>query len=163
VAQTHLRRRLIWLLVVAFVIAGGYFACTARFERWAGPELQRAAPVARRVIPLPAKQIIREAREALPVYGPPSQWLARKSASIVYFGIVSAFVLVLRRRRPTTLRETLLVTVLAGTTMSLIVEILEWPFGEPFVSELFDLGCGAVGGVATGLLAWIWLRPRSTA
>lgn len=160
-AQTYSRKRsLIWLLACAFLLVGAYFAWTARFERWAGEELREAAPVARRVIPIPGKQLIRKTQEHLPVYGHPSQWLARKSASIVYFGVAAAFVLALRRRRPSTLNETLLVTVAAGVGVSMIVEILEWPFGEAFGSEIFDLGCGLVGGIVAGLLAWIWLRPR---
>ena len=157
------RRRLLWALLLAFVLAGAYFAWTTKFERWAGGELELAAPAARRVLPPPAKHILRASREHLPVYGAPAVWLARKSASIVYFAIVAWFVLALRRRRPASLRETLLVTVIAGMGMSAIVEILEAPFGEQLPSQLFDIGYGAVGGLGAGLLAWPWLRDRKEA
>lgn len=153
-------RRLVWVALIGFVLAGMYLAWTQRFEQWAGEQLQKAAPVARQVIPKPAKQILREGREHLPVYGETSTWLARKSASIVYFGIVGLFALKLRKRKPASLGETLLVTFVAGVGMSLIIEILEYPFGEPFDSELFDLACGAAGGIAAGLIAWLRLRPK---
>ncbi len=161
-AQPSSARRLVWLLLLVFVLAGVYLALTTRFERWAGHQLQKAVPAARHVIPRPAKEILRESREHLPVYGPATQWLARKSASIVYFGIVGVFVLALRKRKPTSLKETLLVTVVAAVGMSTVIEILEFPFGEPFGSELFDLGCGAVGGLTAGLIAWPRLRRRAS-
>jgi len=161
VAKPSSTRRLVWVLLLIFVLAGVYLAWTSRFESWAGRQLQKAVPTARHVIPRPAKEILRESREHLPIYGPATQWLARKSASVVYFGIVGFFVLALRKRKPTSLKETLLVTVVAGVGMSTVIEILEFPFGEAFGSELFDLGCGAVGGLAAGLIAWPWLRQRS--
>jgi hypothetical protein len=153
-----LKRRFVWVLAVTFVVAGVYFAGSHGFEHWAGQALQKAAPQARRVVPATAKHVLRESREHLPVYGPSSIWIARKSGSIVYFGIVGLFVLALRKRRATSLSETLLVTLVAGVGMSTIVEIFEWP--EGFGDELFDLACGALGGLAAGSIAW-WLRSRT--
>jgi uncharacterized membrane protein SirB2 len=152
-------RRLFWALAIAFVLLGIFVAASRDFERWAGQELQEAAPAARQALPAPAKAVLRKGREILPIYGAASDWVVRKSASIVYFGIVGLFALAARRRRPETLRETLLVTVLAGVGMSLIVEILEWP--EALGSEIFDLACGAVGGVIAGFVAWLWLRRKA--
>ena len=153
------RRRIVWLLAVVFVMIGVYLAASHRFENWAGEALRQAAPTARRVIPSPAKKILRKGVEHLPVYGETSTWVARKSGSVVYFSIVALLALVIRKRRPTSLGETLLVTIAAGIGMSTIVEIFEWP--EDLGDELFDLGCGAVGGLVAGLLAW-WLRHRDT-
>ncbi len=151
-------RFLTWCIVVIFVLLGLFVARTHRFERWAGHELQRAVPEARRSIPAPAKRALEETREHLPVYGSSSTWLARKSASVVYFGVVGIFVLALRRRRPASIQETILVTVLAGVGMSAIVEILEAP--EELGDVLFDLGCGAAGGMIAGFIAWIWIARR---
>lgn len=148
---------MIWLLALAFALIGAYFAWTQRFERWAGQGIEHAAPIARRVIPAPAKRVLRKSREHLPVYGETGAWLARKGGSVVYFGIVGLFVLKLRKRRPASLGQTLAVTVTAGVAMSTIIEVLEWPFGEAFGSEMFDLACGAAGGLISGLLAR-WLR-----
>jgi hypothetical protein len=143
--------------VVAFAIIGVYLAHTHGFERWAGHELSKAGPVARRVIPTPAKRVLRESREALPVYGSATTWLARKSASVAYFGLFSYFVLALRKRRPTSLGETLLVTVVAGIAMSALIELIEYP--EEIADEIFDLSCGALGGLIAGALNWwIWAR-----
>jgi hypothetical protein len=153
------RRRFVWLLAAVFVLIGVYLAASHRFENWAGEALRQAAPTARRVIPTRAKKILREGAEHLPVYGETSTWVARKSGSVVYFGIVALLALVIRKRRPTSLRETLLVTVAAGVGMSTIVEIFEWP--EAFGSELFDLGCGAAGGLIAGLLAWWWMKRHA--
>jgi hypothetical protein len=109
-------------------------------------------------VPRPAKEILRESREHLPVYGHASQWLARKAASVAYFGIVGVFVLVLRRRRAASLRETLVVTVVSGVGMSAIVELFEWP--EEFADQVFDLACGAFGGVIAGIAWWLWRKGR---
>jgi heme A synthase len=154
------RRRLVWVLAMLFILLGVYMAGTQRFERWAGQQLEKAAPTARRVVPLPAKRILRESREHLPVYGHASQWVSRKGASVVYFGLVGLFVLWLRKRRPESLKETLLVTVAGGVGMSLIVEIVEAPGGEPFNSQLFDLGCGALGGIVAGVVWWMFRKGR---
>jgi len=149
------RRTIVWALAIAFVIAGMYLAWTRGFEQWAGRGLERAAPQARRALPSPARHVLRETKEHLPVYGRTSQWLARKSLSIVYFAIVGWFALAVRRRKPESLAETLLVTVVAGVGMSTIIEILEAPFGEQLPSQLFDIGCGAVGGLVSGTSAWL--------
>jgi hypothetical protein len=155
---TIIRRRIVWALAIVFILLGVYMAGTQRFERWAGRQLEKAAPTARRVVPAPAKAILRESREALPVYGNASQWLARKGASVAYFGVVGLFVLLLRKRRPASLTETLFVTVLGGVGMSAIVEIFEWP--EELTDQLFDLGCGALGGVIAGIAWWIRYKGR---
>ena len=152
------RRRIIWALAILFILLGVYMAGTQRFERWAGQELEKAAPTARRVVPLPAKKILRESREHLPVYGHASQWLARKAASIVYFGIVGVFVLALRKRRAASLRETLVVTVVSGIVMSAIVEVFEWP--EEIADQVFDLACGALGGAIAGIMWWLFRKGR---
>jgi hypothetical protein len=153
------RRWLVWVVAILFIALGVYMAGTQRFERWAGQQLERAAPTARRVVPRPAKEILREGREHLPVYGHASQWLARKAASVVYFGIVGLFVLVLRRRRAASLRETLVVTVVSSVGMSAIVELFEWP--EELADQLLDLGCGALGGLVVGIAWWLWRKGRS--
>jgi hypothetical protein len=155
-------RRFVLVAVVIFVIVGIVLASTHGFEMWAGRALERAAPAARREIPAPAKRVLRETRERLPVYGNTSTWVARKSASIVYFGGVALFVLALRLRTPSSLLATLLVTVTAGIGMSAIIEVVEFP--EELGDVVFDLACGAAGGVAAGLLAWVWIakRPRMT-
>jgi len=153
-SQSQVARQLLLVLVLVFVAVGIYAAWTHRFEDWAGRELEKAAPAAHHALPEPAKAVLRETREHLPIYGNTTTWLARKSASIVYFGIVAAFVLALRKRRPESLKETLLVTIAAGAGMSTIIEILEAPFGEAFGSQMFDIGCGVVGGLIVGLLAW---------
>ena len=152
------RRLLVWVLAILFILLGVYMAGTQRFERWAGQELEKAAPTARRVVPLPAKKILRESREVLPVYGHASQWLARKAASVAYFGIVGVFVLALRKRRAASLREVLLVTVVSGIVMSAIVEVFEWP--EEIADQVFDLGCGALGGVIAGIAWWLFRKGR---
>ena len=136
-----------------------YLAGTQSFERWAGEQLEKAAPTARRVVPPPVKKILRESREHLPVYGEASRWLARKAASVAYFGIVGLLVLVLRRRRVASLRETLVVAVVGGVGMSAIVEIFEWP--EDVADQVFDLACGALGGVIAGIAWWLWRKGRS--
>jgi hypothetical protein len=147
-------RRLTLLGVITFIVIGIAVAWTHGFEKWAGRALERAAPVARREIPAPAKRVLRETRERLPVYGTTSTWVARKSASIVYFGGVGLFVLALRRKKPSSLLETFMVTVGSGIGMSALIEIIEIP--EELGDVLFDLGCGAVGGIASGLIAWAW-------
>lgn len=152
-------KRLLWLLAILFVIAGVYLAWTEKFEHRAGEALHQAAPAARQIVPVPAKRIFREILAHLPVYGATSSWLARKSGSIVYFGIVAGFVLVLRKRKPTTLAGTLLVTVLAAVAMSAMVEILEFP--EEISDEIFDLSCGACGGVIAGLVAWPFVKKQT--
>lgn len=146
------------MAAILFILLGVYMAGTQRFERWAGRELQKAAPTARKVVPLPAKKILRESREALPVYGNASQWLARKAASVAYFGIVGVFVLMLRRRRAASLREVLVVTVVSGIVMSAIVEVFEWP--EELADQVFDLGCGALGGLIAGIAWWLLRKGR---
>ncbi|MDQ6781406.1 MAG: hypothetical protein M3Z37_09690 [Candidatus Eremiobacteraeota bacterium] len=148
------------VLTFLFIIVGVIVAFQQGFEIRVGHQLQKAAPVARRVLPPPAKRVLREGRELLPIYGPAGQWLARKGASVVYFGIVGVFVVAIRRRKITTLRQTLITSVLAATAMSAVVEIIEWP--EAFGSEMFDLLCGAVGGLGCGLLTWWWWRRRWT-
>ena len=99
-------------------------------------------------------------RELLPIYGTTGQWLARKGASIVYFGVVSMLVWAAKRRKPTTLASTLLITVIAGTLMSAVIELLELP--EEIGDQIFDLACGATGGLFGGLLAWSWWRRHAT-
>ena len=148
------RRALLLTVVVVFCLLGILIAYQQGFEKRAGGALEKAAPVARRVLPEPAKSVLRQIREWLPIYGSTGQWLARKSASIVYFGAVGAFALALRRRKPQTLAQTLLITVVAAVAMSAFIEVLEYP--EEIDDQLFDLGCGALGGVAAGLLAWWW-------
>jgi hypothetical protein len=145
-------------LAILFILLGVYLAHTQRFERWAGKQLEKAAPAARRVVPLPAKKILRESREHLPVYGEASQWLARKAASVAYFGIVGLFVVALRRRRAASLKETLIVTVISGVGMSAIVELFEWP--EEVADQVFDLACGALGGVVAGVAWWPFRKGR---
>ena len=141
------------LLVIVFVIAGIALASTHGFEHWAGRALEKAAPAARRDIPIPAKRVLRETRERLPVYGSTSVWLARKSASVVYFGVVGLFVLAVRRRTAASLVEALLVTVTAGVGMSAVIEIFEFP--EELADVVFDLACGALGGLIAGVIAWM--------
>ena len=151
-------RNLLLLLALVFCLIGIAVAYQQGFEKRAGRALEKAAPVARRVIPRPAKVVLREIRDWLPVYGPAGQWLARKGASIVYFGVVGAFVLAIRRRKPQTLLGTLAVTTIAAIAMSAFIEVLEWP--EEIDDELFDLFCGAVGGLLAGAAAWWWWRRR---
>ena len=152
------RRRIIWSLTIIFILLGVYLAGSHRFERWAGEQLEKAAPAARRVVPLPAKKILRESREHLPVYGEPSQWLARKAASVAYFGVVGLFVLAVRRRRAASLRETLAVAIVSAVGMSAIVEIFEWP--EDVADQVFDLASGALGGVIAAIAWWLWRKGR---
>ena len=142
-----------------FIVVGVFVAGKQGFEKRVGNEIQKAAPVARKVIPLPAKRVLREGRELLPVYGPTGQWLARKGASVVYFGVVGLFVLTLRRRKPGSLGQTLLVTVASGVAMSAIIEVFEFP--EEIADQIFDLCCGALGGLVSGCIAWWWLRRRN--
>lgn len=153
------------LLAIIFVVAGIVVAATHTFETWAGRELSEAAPSARKVVPAPAKKVLHETRELLPVYGATSVWLARKSASVIYFGAVGVFILALRKRKPTSLLGTLLVTVISGVAMSAVIEIVEFP--EELADEIFDLACGALGGVLSGLAAWPFVRrlraPKPTA
>ena len=86
-------------------------------------------------------------------------WVARKAGSVVYFGIIAVFVLALRKRKPASLGGALLVTVVAAVAMSAIVEILEFP--EEIGDEIFDLGCGACGGLIAGLVAWPFVKKRT--
>lgn len=142
-----------------FIIIGVYLAAEQGLEKRVGRELEKAAPVARKIIPLPAKRILSEGRQLLPIYGPTGQWLARKGASIVYFGVVGVFVLALRRRKATSLGEILVVTTVAAVAMSAIIEIFELP--EELPDQIFDLLCGALGGLVFGFLAWWWRRKQS--
>lgn len=160
--QSRLKKhiqQLLRLLAILFVVAGIYLAWTEKFEQRAGEALHQAAPAARQIVPVPAKRIFREILAHLPVYGATSSWLARKSGSVVYFGMVGVFVLALRKRKPTSLGRTLLVTVVAAVAMSANVEILEFP--EEISDEIFDLGCGACGGVIAGLVAWPFVKRQT--
>ena len=123
-----------------------------------GREIEKAAPVAHRVIPAPAKSVLRRVRELLPIYGSTGQWLARKGASVVYFGVVSVLVWAARRRKPARLATTLLITVSAGVLMSALIELLEFP--EEFGDEIFDLLCGATGGALGGWITWSWCQRQ---
>lgn len=154
------RRSLGPLLAVAFlfIVVGAIVAAQQGFEKRVGHQLEKAAPIARKVIPVPAKRVLREGRELLPIYGPAGQWFARKTASVIYFGIVGVFVLAMRRRKITTLRQTLITSMLAATAMSAVIEIFELP--EELADQVFDLLCGAAGGLAFGLLTWWWWRSR---
>ena len=147
--------RLRLFAVTAFIIVGIALAWTHGFEYWVGRALEKAAPAARRELPAPAKRVLRETRERLPVYGSTSTWVARKSASVIYFGGVGLFVLALRRKTPASFWRTLLTTLVAGVGMSALIEIIEFP--EDVSDVLFDLACGALGGVGAGVIAWAWL------
>jgi hypothetical protein len=141
--------------VIVFIVAGIAIAWTRGFEHWASRALEKAAPAARRDIPAPAKRVLRETRERLPVYGSASTWVVRKSASVVYFGGVGLLVLALRRKTSASLSQTLLITLAVGIGMSALIEIIESP--EDLSDVLFDLACGALGGVGAGVIAWAWL------
>lgn len=149
---------MLWAAFLIFILIGAYVQGKQDFEKRVGGEIQKAAPVARKVIPQPAKSVLREGRELLPIYGPTGQWLARKGASVVYFGVVGLFVLAMRRRKAVTLGQILLVTVTSGVVMSAIVELLQLP--EELTNQIFDLACGAVGGLISGFLASWWLRKQ---
>ena len=146
--------RLKVVAVIVFVVIGIALAWTGGFEHWAGREMQKAAPVARRDLPTSAKRVLRATKERLPVYGHTSTWLARKSASVIYFGGVGLFVLALRRKPAASLWQAVLITLVAGVGMSALIEIVEYP--EELDDVLFDLACGAAGGLASGVIAWGW-------
>lgn len=153
---TSTRTKWLWAAAVLFIIIGVFIAGEHGFQNRVGRELEKAAPVARKVIPPPAKKVLREGRELLPIYGDTGPWIARKAGSVVYFGAVGLFVLAFWRRKALSLWQTLAVTVLSGMAMSTLVEIFEYP--EELYDELFDVACGALGGIISGLLAWWWRR-----
>ena len=80
----------------------------------------------------------------------------RKSYSIVAFAIVGLFAAPLIARPNRVLGDAFLVAA-----FSVVIEIVQKLTGseESFKSNLFDVACGAVGGVL-GALAWNALRPR---
>jgi len=145
-------------MAVVFIIIGVVVAAQHGFQQRVGRQIEKAAPAARKVIPEPAKRVLREGRELLPIYGPTGQWIARKAGSVVYFGVVGVFVLAIRRRKTRTFMQVLATTTLSGVAMSAIIELFELP--EELADQVFDLLCGALGGVIFGLIAWWWLRRR---
>lgn len=153
---TSTRTKLLWAAAVLFIIIGVFIAGEHGFQNRVGRELEKAAPVARKVIPPSAKKVLREGRELLPIYGDTGPWLARKAGSVIYFGAVGVFVLALWRRKTLSPWQILAVTVLSGMAMSVLVEAFEYP--EELSDELFDVACGALGGIISGLLAWWWRR-----
>jgi hypothetical protein len=110
----------------------------------------------RRILPAPVKRILASIRDRLPIYGQTPVWLVRKIASIFYFGTVGLFAVALRRRSTQTTLAVFTVTIVAGVAMSAIIEVFEYP--EEIDDVILDLGCGALGGCAAGLLAAWWLR-----
>jgi len=137
------RRVVIIVGGVAFCLLAFWLAHTRSFE-FAVAEHVRDA-----LHSLPAP-LVMAVLTHLPINEDPAAWIVRKAASVGFFAIVGVLARALAGGRIVQRSKREWLVFGAAVAMSAAIEIYERP--EPADDVLFDLACGAVGGII-GVLA----------
>ena len=147
------RRAAVWIAGIGFCLLAFYLALTRSFEFAVAAYVRGAL----NGLPAPVHAFVASALSHLPVDEDPAAWIVRKAASIVFFGIVGVIASIIAGRRLTSPRSRGWLVFGAAIAMSGAIEIYERP--EPLDDIVFDLICGAAGGLC-GVLALRLLTPR---